>query len=338
MKIIDIYPKNNKILFIGPYPPPLGGVSVHIKRITHILKKEGYNIHICNTSKNCQSRYINFFNLLKSIYLGNYDIIHIHGLSIKTDLMIFLFKYLKKYKIYFTDHNPRLLINKNKFKTYFINRFIVNLDYLIVVSDLILENYKKSGVKFPENIIVKNAFLPPPIEEANQIEQTYSDESKEFIKTHKPMLIANAYEVAFYRNIDLYGLDLCVELTHRLKRNFPNIGFLFALANEEVNTAYIHDVKQNIKALSINNNFHFMTGQKELWPLFKRADLGIRPTLTDGDALSVREALSFNCPVIASDVVKRPRGTICFKSRDIDDLYRCAYQVLRADNYALSMP
>ena len=61
------------------------------------------------------------------------------------------------------------LIDKNKFKTYLIKRFIVNLDYLIVVSDLILENYQKSGVKLPENILVENAFLPPSFEETKTL-------------------------------------------------------------------------------------------------------------------------------------------------------------------------
>lgn len=73
----------------------------------------------------------------------------------------------------------------------------------------------------------------------------------------------------------------------------------------------------------------------ELWLLYKRVDLVVRPTLTDGDALNVTEALFFNCPVIVSYVAKRPADTICFKYRDIDDLYRFAYQVLCAGNYAL---
>lgn len=33
VNILKIYPKNSKILLVGPYPPPLGGVSVHIKRL-----------------------------------------------------------------------------------------------------------------------------------------------------------------------------------------------------------------------------------------------------------------------------------------------------------------
>ena len=73
-----------------------------------------------------------------------------------------------------------------------------------------------------------------------------------------------------------------------------------------------------------------MTGQKELWPLFKKINLFIRPTFTDGDAVSIREALSFNCSVIASDVVQRPKSTVTFKNRDFNDLYRQASSMLKS--------
>ena len=46
----------------------------------------------------------------------------------------------------------------------------------------------------------------------------------------------------------------------------------------------------------------------------------IRPTNTDGDSISVREALYFDIPCISSDVVPRPPGTIVFKNRNTDDL------------------
>ena len=42
-------------------------IACTVDVITHILKKEGYNFHICNTSQNRQSRYISFFNLFKSL-------------------------------------------------------------------------------------------------------------------------------------------------------------------------------------------------------------------------------------------------------------------------------
>jgi glycosyltransferase involved in cell wall biosynthesis len=45
-------------------------------------------------------------------------------------------------------------------------------------------------------------------------------------------------------------------------------------------------------------------------------DAFVRPTTADGDAISVREALTLGIPCVASDVSLRPRGTHLFKTGD----------------------
>ncbi|MBL0721721.1 MAG: glycosyltransferase family 4 protein [Sulfurovum sp.] len=113
------------------------------------------------------------------------------------------------------------------------------------------------------------------------------------------------------------------------KVDFPTIGLMFALASEDINKEYLDKMKLRIKELKIEDNFYFLTGQKELWPLFKQADLMIRPTSSDGYGISIAEALYFDCPAIASDVSDRPEGTILFKSRDIEDLYSKTIDVIK---------
>jgi hypothetical protein len=46
----------------------------------------------------------------------------------------------------------------------------------------------------------------------------------------------------------------------------------------------------------------------------------VRPSRSDGDALSVREALQAEIPVVASDVVQRPQGTLTFPAGDVGAL------------------
>ena len=66
----------------------------------------------------------------------------------------------------------------------------------------------------------------------------------------------------------------------------------------------------------------------ELWPLLKACDLMVRPTLTDGDANSIREALHFGVPVVASDCVKRPAGVEVFSSGNLEALVAAVDKVL----------
>jgi glycosyltransferase involved in cell wall biosynthesis len=57
-------------------------------------------------------------------------------------------------------------------------------------------------------------------------------------------------------------------------------------------------------------------------------DAFVRPALIDGDALSVREALALGRPVVASDVGRRPAGTVLFRSGDALDLARAVGRAL----------
>lgn len=50
--------------------------------------------------------------------------------------------------------------------------------------------------------------------------------------------------------------------------------------------------------------------------VLEAADVFVRPTLADGDAVTVREALALGCGVVASDVGHRPAGCALFPSGD----------------------
>ena len=59
-----------------------------------------------------------------------------------------------------------------------------------------------------------------------------------------------------------------------------------------------------------------------------QADLFVRPSLVDGDALSVREALALGRRVVASAVGYRPPGTCLFKCGESSDLAQKMEQAL----------
>jgi glycosyltransferase involved in cell wall biosynthesis len=69
----------------------------------------------------------------------------------------------------------------------------------------------------------------------------------------------------------------------------------------------------------------------EALALLRAADVFVRPTRADGDAVSVREALALGRPVVASDAAARPEGTLCFPAGD-------AAALARAVDHALAAP
>ena len=331
MNLLKIYPKTSSILMIGPYPPILGGVSIHIKRLKHLLQNNGFQVDVFNTAQAQRFKGQNTIKLTMKILGNNFKIIHVHGYPYNILRIIMVMRKIKKFKLYITDHNPRLFEKHqdNNGKTNFYKRIIPDLDCLVVVASHILEEYRKYGVTSPDNTLIHPSFIPPDLNEEATVLKTYPKELSDFIGKHKPLLTANAFRLTFYNGVDLYGLDLCVELAARLKQKFPMIGFLFALADENHQLEYLEKIKKRIIKLGIKNNFYFMSGQKEIWPLFKKTDLMIRPTYNDGYGISIAESLYFGCPAIASDVCLRPEGTILFKNRDLNDLMTKVMIVLK---------
>jgi len=54
--------------------------------------------------------------------------------------------------------------------------------------------------------------------------------------------------------------------------------------------------------------------------LMSASDVFVRPTLEDGDSISVREALALGVPVVASDIGTRPAGAILFQRGDVGEM------------------
>ena len=72
--------------------------------------------------------------------------------------------------------------------------------------------------------------------------------------------------------------------------------------------------------MGMKDHFMLISEKLSFVRLIENADIVIRPSNTDGDALTIRESIYLGKCTIASDVVERPAGTILFKTRDVADL------------------
>lgn len=306
-----------KSYLIGHLPPPYGGVSVYIHRLKHQLQHNGVNIEIIDFSR---------LNYLKKLFTILFKLINPTSSTFYLNTSNYYFMFLLlfrpfKTRIIFYDHNFRFLEDLSCVQRFLFQLFLRRVNEFNVVEEKVIDYYLANNFEIPVHTNIKNAFIIPPETDESSILESYDDNLNLFLQNRSPLIIANAFKLFFYDNIDLYGLDLCVELTYKLKAYHDNLGFIFALSDDTYNQQYINQIKNKICELALEENFHFLTGSKEIWPLFKKVHLLIRPTNTDGDALSIREALHYNCPVVASNVCKRPNGTIYFRNRDINDLF-----------------
>lgn len=313
-----------KVLLISPYPPPLGGVSVFTKRRKSALEAEGHSVDILDPTKLSAPQY--FLKLLLTGFKA-YDLISVNVYSPYVSAILYALGLMPRTEV--IDHNWRQLENWRETKKRLYSRVLSRSRELILMGEHLRDYYFKHGVALPERVRVKDSFIPPALEDEELILKTYPPDALRFIAHSRPLIIANAPRIVFYKGVDLYALDMCVELVASLKKEHERVGLLFALA-EIGDEEYFEKINTRIDELQIRDNFHFLIGQKELWPLFKSADLMVRPTNTDGISVSVAEALYFGCPAVASDAVERPAGTLIFRNRDSEDFLRKCEEALKA--------
>jgi hypothetical protein len=158
-------------------------------------------------------------------------------------------------KVIYHDHSTREIKDLKGAKRIVLQQFLRRTDECIFVGEHILSDYV--GYRLPRDVRIEPAFLPPPLDEEPLIWKTYSEETLQFINSHSPLVVANAFRIAFYQGTDIYGLDMCVNLIQELITIYPKIGLLFALA-EVGEEEYFRVINQKIEKLGIHDNIYFM--------------------------------------------------------------------------------
>ena len=181
--------------------------------------------------------------------------------------------------------------------TYFVNPSLINF-------------YPK---ELPLNLI--SPFVPPDISDYENIKKAYPKEVLSFIQS-QPFVVNSAWKIVPYNeNQDLYGIITSLELLESL----PKMRLLLVIGVYEL------EVFTNRARMLIDKHLRagrlcLLTGQHQLWPILKERPVFLRLTPTDGDSVSVREALYFSCTTIASDSINRPDGCITYEYTSFENL------------------
>jgi len=329
--------KGLKIGIIGTCPPPYGGVTVHIQRLMKKLDELNIDYVLYDIfgvkRENKENRIVCIKHpklwIIKYFLSPHNEIIHNQTTDWRGQIIVGLMGLLGK-KTISTLHSEKLIKSwkdYNVIKRKVIQIALKSTTILIVVNSDIREFCVSLGID-PDKIFLIPAFIPPALEkeEMNEIPKDIRD----FLDSHYPILSANAFKIIFFKGVDVYGIDLCIELCYKLKQHWNDVGLLFFLP-QIGDTQYFSKLQQRIIALNLQNNFLFVTQPYPFYPVLLKSSIFIRPTNTDGDAVSLREALYFGIPSVASDAATRPDGTILFKNRDLDDFTFKVKDLL--DNY-----
>ncbi len=325
-----------RLLLAGPYPEPIGGVSVHIHRLASWLSTQGIEVRLVDESKHaksgiCNVRRMRFLTYLRC--LGRCNVAHIHSCVHLFRILHIVACRLLGLRVIVTIHGwPSEGALKSVF-TVPMNRLFLSLAHkIILVSE---GTNRRLGLRRYE---VLPAFLPPlgPGQDLPEEIEAFLEKAR---NRGQYLLCANAYELTENGGQDLYGLDLCVELADRLAHRFDvKAAIVFIVSCDTAGNRRYAAAEKMIAERGLQDHFYLYGKPIDFVRLMQQCDLVLRPTNTDGDALTIREALYLGVPVVASDAVQRPAGTVLFRNRNVDDLARCTVDVLRGGAHRACAP
>lgn len=298
-----------KILIISRIPPPIGGVSIHTFRLAENLKEKDWSVLVAEPT---------FANILKiGFYAVVSNVIHIHSLRFfsRTWFIWALFRLFGK--------NLILSLHSYREKSFFDKLALRIPKHIISVNNDIANRLKeKLGIK--SHVI--SPFLLPTKKEQSFFKPLAKHE-KEFFQT-RDVISVNAWKVTWENGKDIYGLDLVIEAFSSVQKGNKKAGLCLCIPQLTIEGGeYLENLKSRFKidnttVLIIDRGVNFLD-------VLMLSSVFVRPTRTDGDALSVKEALLAGIPTIATKVVERPTGVIL---TDFD--YEClARKINEAINY-----
>lgn len=299
-----------RILLIGPAPHNIGGISTHLLRLSALLS-ECFDFDFIDEGHKRKEgvfnlRSANIFVYLKKVFAA--DVVHIHSGSVMVRLLhILICRLILRKKVVVTIHRDITIENRQSATI----KLLAKCNAVIVVNDNSFNAL--SGKVKRERLHKIAAFLPPSADEYKPLPESVAS----FIAKGGTILCSNAWKLVEHDGIDLYGLDICIEAIARLDDNYR---LVFVIADNNGAESRLEQYRLRIDAAKIGDRILIYEAPVSFVQLISKSDITLRTTITDGDAISIRESLYLGKRVIASDVVERPEGTQLFESRNVDSL------------------
>ncbi|MBC7796240.1 MAG: glycosyltransferase family 4 protein [Pyrinomonadaceae bacterium] len=296
-----------RILQLGPVPPPRGGIESNVTAIRELLEREGHESILVGTirssevSKDPNTYQPNSaFELLKLLFTLRYDVAHLHlggdltmrlvGLALACSLVPNRKTILTMHSGGFPSSEAGKAATRNSLRGFVMRRF----DKIIAVNPAIAEVFERYGVESKKIEIV-----PPFVHRAPNPNVELPQQFKNFFASHDKVLLSVGLLETHY------DLPLQIKVLGEIRRKFPNAGLIIIGSGSQQS-----DLRERIAATDYAEHI-FLTGDVDnqiVLHVIIQADILLRTTIYDGDAISVREALHLGTCVIATDNGMRPAG------------------------------
>ena len=317
----------SSVCLIGPYPPPYGGVSVHVQRLHEYLREQGFP-HTLYAS-NGLTRPVegavagkkNPMWFLWKLLTCREEVVNLHSSRPALMALAGLILAARGRKSVGNLHGvgiPQRYDSSGPLGKWLFKAGLRRLSILLAANDS-LRDFAVRELGMPaQRVPVVASFLPPLQASIERCQLPSAVE--QFAKAHSPLFCATGCFGGYYKGEHTYGFNMLLPLLENMLSRRPDAGLAIAVnyvSDPNHRVAFLEEIQKRHlggKVLVIDESLD------EFAALLVRCDMFLRPSFTDGDALSVREALYFGVPTVASDCVQRPAGAILFKTGDAADL------------------
>lgn len=292
----------------GPYPPPIGGISIHIKRMVAYLEQQGVDYKILdhgfnqsNTITPLEKSYL--WYLMHILRREDNNVYHYHQFMFLHYLFYFLKSKFSKSRIIITIHSNRIL-NYGKIKKRIALLLLRNTRYSSLLS------VSKDLSEYLNLQLISCTYLPayvPPID----VNPTIIPK-KERIR----YFMFSMWKVNKDLSENTYDLPLVLEFLNQIKKEYK---LLFLVGSKIQSDMDYLDKLISSKRLNSHVKILF---NKEIVKYISNCDFLLRCNIHDGYGVSLQESLDMGVPAIATSVCERPKGTILFKSGEIEELIK----------------
>jgi glycogen(starch) synthase len=315
-----------RVVLLGPYPPPHGGVQTNLTAIRGFLLAHGAECAVINLHRFRSGQGEAVFHpegaleVLRLLIRLRADIIHLHigGELTPRLLALCLVCCAMPGKAVLTFHSggyPSSEAGRSAGSRTLRGFVFRRFDRIVAVNPEIAKLFARFGVPRDRVRMIAPHVLPaaPPRSEM-------PDRLREFFDAHSPVLLS----VGLLE--PEYDLPLQIETLGAIREQFPNAGLaLIGAGSLEANLWRRIETQPWAGHVLLCGD----VPHRGTLTAICAADALLRTTLYDGDSVAVREALHLGTPVIATNNGMRPAGVRLIPASDAAALRQAVEDCLK---------
>ena len=295
-----------KVLLLGPYPPPHGGVQTNLVAIRQFLRDRGIPCSAINLTRFRRTDADDVYypssaaGVARRMVVLRPDIIHLHfggNLSRRLLWLAFISTLIPGARVVLTFHSggyPSSPAGKAARRRSMAGWVLRRLDAVIGVNQELIDFFHRLGVPGE-----RTRLISPYTFATSPAEGPLPEPLRGFYDTHRPRLVTVSgleHEYDLPSQIQAFGV---------VRQKYPEAGLAIIGAGRRE-----AEIRATIAGMPYAS--HILLCGDLPHPVTLKAvsegDVFLRTTLYDGDAISVREALQLGVPVIATSTCMRPDG------------------------------